>query len=134
MPASRFDSANGERALKAHYNLVSLDGLGAFSRAELSAAGSLIAYLELTQKGAKVALLTTEGHRDVIEMREGLKPDRYDLHTPPPEPLVPRELRFGVRERLKVDGSIAVAAVVPRHHRDVRGYLTWMAGRSRSGC
>ena len=63
----------------------------------------------LERKGAKVALLTTEGHRDVIEMREGLKPDRYDLHTPPPEPLVPRELRFGVRERLKVDGSIAVA-------------------------
>jgi len=56
LPASRFDSANGERALKTHYNMLSLDGLGAFSRAELSAAGSLIAYLELTQKGAKVAL------------------------------------------------------------------------------
>src|SRR5471032_3430295 len=50
-PASRFDSANGERALKAHYNMLSLDGFGAFSRAELSAAGALIAYLELTQKG-----------------------------------------------------------------------------------
>jgi DNA mismatch repair protein MutS len=56
LPASRFDSANGERALKTHYNMLSLDGLGAFSRAELSAAGSLIAYLELTQKGARVAL------------------------------------------------------------------------------
>ena len=59
----------------------------------------------LERKGAKVALLTTEGHRDVIEMREGLKPDRYDLRSPPPEPLVPRERRFGVRERLKADGS-----------------------------
>ncbi|MES2471670.1 MAG: DNA mismatch repair protein MutS, partial [Pseudomonadota bacterium] len=56
LPASRFDSANGERALKAHYNMLSLDGLGAFARAELSAAGALIAYLELTQKGQKVAL------------------------------------------------------------------------------
>ena len=56
LPASRFDSASGERALKTHYNMLSLDGLGAFSRAELSAAGALIAYLELTQKGAKVAL------------------------------------------------------------------------------
>jgi DNA mismatch repair protein MutS len=56
LPASRFDSANGERALKAHYQMLSLDGLGAFSRAELSAAGALIAYLELTQKGRKVAL------------------------------------------------------------------------------
>src|SRR5215203_5280800 len=61
----------------------------------------------LERKGARVALLTTEGHRDVIEMREGLKPDRYDLRSPPPEPLVPRERRFGVKERLKANGEIA---------------------------
>src|ERR1700704_5047809 len=60
----------------------------------------------LERTGAKVALLTTEGHRDVIEMREGLKGDRYDLRSPPPEPLVPRDLRFGVRERLKANGDI----------------------------
>src|SRR3954447_3569527 len=60
----------------------------------------------LERKGAKVALLTTEGHRDVIEMREGLKPDRYDLRSPPPEPLVPRERRFGVRERLRPNGEV----------------------------
>ena len=62
----------------------------------------------LERKGAKVALLTTEGHRDVIEMREGLKPDRYDLRSPPPEPLVPRERRFGVRERLKANGKVLI--------------------------
>src|SRR6195952_2175395 len=62
----------------------------------------------LERKGARVALLTTEGHRDVVEMREGLKGNRYDLRSPPPEPLVPRELRFGVRERLKPSGDIAV--------------------------
>src|SRR5438552_17716306 len=62
----------------------------------------------LERKGAKVALLTTEGHRDVIEMREGLKPDRYDLRSPPPEPLVPRERRFGVRERLKANGDVLI--------------------------
>src|SRR6202142_2655174 len=61
----------------------------------------------LERKGAKVALLTTEGHRDVIEMREGLKGDRYDLRSPPPEPLVPRERRFGVRERIKANGEIS---------------------------
>jgi N-methylhydantoinase A len=59
----------------------------------------------LERKGAHVALLTTEGHRDVIEMREGLKGDRYDLRSPPPEPLVPRERRFGVKERLKANGD-----------------------------
>ena len=60
----------------------------------------------LERKGARVALLTTEGHRDVIEMREGLKGDRYDLRSPPPEPLVPRERRLGVKERLKGNGEI----------------------------
>ena len=62
----------------------------------------------LERKGAKVALLTTQGHRDVIEMREGLKGDRYDLRTAPPEPLVPRELRFGVRERVRQDGEVLI--------------------------
>jgi N-methylhydantoinase A len=62
----------------------------------------------LERKGAKVALLTTEGHRDILEMREGLKPNRYDLRTPPPEPLVPRELRFGVRERTRSSGEILI--------------------------
>jgi N-methylhydantoinase A len=60
----------------------------------------------LERKGARVGLLTTEGHRDVLEMREGLKDDRYDLRQPPPEPLVPRDLRFGVRERIRADGRI----------------------------
>jgi len=56
LPSSRFDSAHGERALTAHYNIAALDGLGSFSRAELSAAGALIAYLELTQKGKHARL------------------------------------------------------------------------------
>ena len=56
LPSARFDSAHGERALADHYGLMSLDGLGSFSRAELSAAGALIAYLDLTQKGKRVAL------------------------------------------------------------------------------
>jgi N-methylhydantoinase A len=62
----------------------------------------------LERKGAKVALLTTQGHRDVLEMREGLKGDRYDLRSPPTEPLVPRELRFGVKERVKANGDVAI--------------------------
>jgi len=62
----------------------------------------------LERKGARVGLLTTEGHRDVIEMREGLKDDRYNLRMPPPVPLVPRALRLGVRERLRFDGTVAV--------------------------
>src|SRR5258705_3138082 len=62
----------------------------------------------LERKGARVALLTTEGHRDVIEMREGLKDDRYNLRMAPPIPLVPRARRLGVRERLRFDGTVAI--------------------------
>src|SRR5579871_1881227 len=69
--------------------------------------GTTVATNELLErKGAKVALLTTEGHRDVLEMREGLKGNRYDLRSTPPEPLVPRERRFSVRERLRANGEV----------------------------
>src|SRR3954464_13542326 len=62
----------------------------------------------LERKGARLGLLTTEGHRDVIEMREGLKDDRYNLRMPSPEQLVPRHLRLGVRERVRADGRIEI--------------------------
>src|SRR5689334_13811945 len=62
----------------------------------------------LERKGARLGLLTTSGHRDVIEMREGLKDDRYNLRVPPPEQLVPRKLRLGIRERLRADGRVEV--------------------------
>src|SRR5438094_10502428 len=61
----------------------------------------------LERKGARTGLLTTEGHRDVIEMREGLKDDRYNLRMPPPIPLVPRARRLGVRERMRFDGKVS---------------------------
>ena len=60
----------------------------------------------LERKGATLGLLTTEGHRDVLEMREGLKDDRYALRQPAPEPLVPRYLRLPVRERIRADGTV----------------------------
>lgn len=51
LPPRSFDSAQGERTLMALYRVASLDGFGGFGRAELSAAGALVGYLELTQKG-----------------------------------------------------------------------------------
>src|SRR3954471_5592464 len=56
LPPIKFDSATGERALKALYRVAALDGFGSFSRAEISAAGALVGYLELTQKGKLPAL------------------------------------------------------------------------------
>jgi DNA mismatch repair protein MutS len=56
LPPIKFDSGNGERALKGLYRVLALDAFGQFSRAELSAAGALVGYLELTQKGKLPAL------------------------------------------------------------------------------
>ena len=51
-----FESLAGERALKARFGLATLDGLGSPSRAELAAAGGLLAYLDATQKAAGILL------------------------------------------------------------------------------
>ena len=51
LPDSRFDSANGQRRLEELYGVASLDGFGAFGRAELAAAGALVDYVALTQVG-----------------------------------------------------------------------------------
>jgi len=81
---------------------------GLLAEAESIVHGTTVATNALLErKGAKVGLLTTEGHRDVIEMREGLKDDRYNLRMPPPVPLVPRVRRLGVRERMRFDGTVA---------------------------
>lgn len=62
----------------------------------------------LERRGAKTAMLTTQGHRDVTAMREGLKPARYDLRLPQPPALIPRALRLPVRERLRPDGRVEI--------------------------
>lgn len=51
LPASRFDSINGERRLQHVFGVRTLDAFGKFSRAEVAAAGGLVDYIELTQKG-----------------------------------------------------------------------------------
>src|SRR5213594_1592789 len=83
------------------------DLAGLLARTERIVHGTTVATNALLErKGARVGLLTTEGHRDVIEMREGLKDDRYNLRMPPPVPLVPRARRLGVRERVRFDGRV----------------------------
>jgi N-methylhydantoinase A len=97
-----------------------MDGLGLLAAELGTDARSLLAATDLIvhgttvatnalleRKGAKVGILTTEGHRDIIEMREGLKDDRYNLRMPPPIPLAPRGRRLGVRERMRFDGKVS---------------------------
>jgi N-methylhydantoinase A len=60
----------------------------------------------LERKGARAALLTTAGFEDVIEIGRQARPDLYNFAVTRPAPLVPSELRFGVKERVAPDGSI----------------------------
>ncbi|GGD72525.1 hydantoinase/oxoprolinase family protein [Croceicoccus mobilis] len=64
----------------------------------------LNAFLE--RRGARMALVTTQGFRDVYEMRRGNRPTPYDMHFRYPDPLVKRRDIFTVDERTMPDGSI----------------------------
>jgi N-methylhydantoinase A len=60
------------------------------------------------RKGAKTALITTAGFRDVLEIQRGNRPDLYNLRFKKERPLVPRLLRFEVRERVDPAGNVLV--------------------------
>ncbi len=60
----------------------------------------------LQRKGARVALVTTAGFEDVIEIGRQARPKLYDFFFDRIEPLVPTDLRFGVDERTSCDGEI----------------------------
>ncbi len=74
----------------------------------------------IERKGARTALITTEGFRDSIEIAYEHRFEQYDLYMERPAPLVPRRLRLEVPERVAADGSLllaldetALAALVP---------------------
>ncbi|WP_417628579.1 hydantoinase/oxoprolinase family protein [Pararhodobacter aggregans] len=75
----------------------------------------------IERRGARTAFVTTEGFRDVIEMRTESRFDQYDLNIQLPKPLVPREDRFSVAGRIGAQGQelapldeAALAAVAER--------------------
>jgi N-methylhydantoinase A len=68
--------------------------------------GSTIAINTVVErKGARTGLITTEGFRDVYEIARGNRPDAYNVHFHKPDPLVPRDLRLEVRERVNARGE-----------------------------
>src|SRR5919109_4429919 len=60
----------------------------------------------IQRRGAKTALVTNAGFRDVIEIARGNRPDPFDLYCQRDEPLIPRELRFEVPERMDSRGNV----------------------------
>jgi N-methylhydantoinase A len=81
---------------------VGLDRVSACVHGTTLAANTLI-----ERKGEPCALLATEGFRDVLEIGNADRYDQYDLQIERPEPLVPREWRLPMRERVRHDGSVA---------------------------
>jgi len=62
----------------------------------------------IERRGAKTALITTEGFRDVIEMRTESRFEQYDLNLNLPDPLLPRQMRFTVPGRVDAKGQILI--------------------------
>jgi N-methylhydantoinase A len=74
---------------------------------ELFVHGTTVATNTVIERdGPTVGLIATAGHRDVLALRDGFKPDRYNLRMDPFDPFVPRRLRQTVSERIRWDGSI----------------------------
>jgi N-methylhydantoinase A len=67
---------------------------------------TLVTNALIERRGTATALLTTEGFRDAVAIGTEHRYDMYDIFLEKPEPLVPRSLRYGVRERVLDDGSV----------------------------
>ena len=87
---------------------------------ELVVHGSTVATNALLERtGARTALVTTEGMRDLLVIGRQTRPDIYDLEPVTPEPLVPDELAFELHARLRPDGSVELAP----DHSEVRSLI-----------
>ena len=73
----------------------------------------------IERKGARTALITTQGFRDTIEIRHENRFEQYDVGIDLPAPLVPRRLRFPIRERIDARGRVLVALDEADVHRAI---------------
>lgn len=86
--------------------LLELAGIEPSQVAEVVHSTTLVTNALVERRGARTALLTTQGFRDVLEIGIEQLYDIYDLFAPYPEPLVPRHWRREVRERISRDGTV----------------------------
>jgi N-methylhydantoinase A len=72
----------------------------------LSHATTVVTNAILAESGARAALITTRGFRDVLELRRSARADLYDLFQDAPSTLIPRRRRFEITERVGADGAV----------------------------
>src|SRR5438128_2086738 len=89
-------------------------GLTGFERHDLAHGTTVATNALLERQGAAVALVTTAGVEDIIEIGRQNRPSLYDQWADRPQPLVPRPWRLGVPGRLGADGTeLAPLGLVP---------------------
>ncbi len=74
----------------------------------------------IERRGAKTVLITTQGFRDVIEMRTESRFEQYDLNLALPEPLLPRQSRLTLNERIGASGEV----LIPLEDADIEALVT----------
>ena len=77
----------------------------------LSHATTVVTNAILEEAGARAALITTRGFRDVLELRRSARADLYDLFQDAPGTLIPRRRRFEITERIGSDGAVVTPLV-----------------------
>lgn len=95
-----------EGALAGLHELLSQRDLGLDQVDEIVHGTTLVTNAILERRGARTALLTTRGFRDILEMGYEQRYDIYDLFLQYPEPLVPRRWRIEIDERMTRDGEV----------------------------
>jgi len=93
-------------AMKGIMELVASEGVQLGSVMSLIHGTTLATNALIERKGARVGFVTTAGFRDVLEMRNERRFDQYNLDIELPAPLVPRDLRLVLNERILADGSV----------------------------
>ena len=81
-------------------------GLDAASIVRLSHGTTVGTNALIQRRCGTVAVVTTDGFRDLLEIGRQVRPKVYDIHLDNPKPLVPRRLRLEVAERLRADGRV----------------------------
>jgi N-methylhydantoinase A len=104
------DQQRPEEAIVAGIEQVlALSGVAAKNVSMVIHGTTLVTNALIERRGARTAFITTEGFRDVVEMRRENRFEQYDLNLVLPVPLVPRKDRFTLHERLGADGRVLKA-------------------------